>query len=227
MIGTDLRSCGRGLSKDNGFSTVRRTRPRETVTGDTNTSILREASRATRYAILGVFVAGIRRRNPGAVVNALVSLLATYLPRVVEWRYDVEVRPWQRLYLDVGMFAHAAGMLGPYDDVWWWDHLTHTYSSTLVGGFVHVRARRREQDPRPRVIRTVLCVGALWELLEYAIHRVSRAVGLEPLLVPYGPEDTLLDLVFDLLGALLVLAFGDRFLSNLRRDDDGDSGEGR
>ena len=182
----------------------------------------REAVRASRYAILSVFLAGFRRRNPGAVVNAAVSFVVTYLPSVVEWRYGVRFRPWQRLYLNTGMLAHAYGMLGPYDDVWWWDHLTHTYSSTLVGGFVLVRYRRRGLDPRPRVVAAVLCVGVFWELLEYAIHGVSRRVGLEPLLIPYGPEDTLFDLVFDLVGALLVLAFGDRVFSNLVDETDRD-----
>lgn len=179
----------------------------------------REAVRASRYALLWVFLAGFRRRNPGAVVNAVVSLVATYLPVLVEWRYDVEFRPWQRLYLNAGMLTHAVGMLGPYDDVWWWDHLTHTYSSSLLGGLIFVRARRRGRDPRPRVLVGVLGVGVLWELVEYIIHVVSRHVGLEPLLVSYGAEDTLLDLVFDLLGAILVLVFGDRLFSNLVRDD--------
>ena len=49
---------------------------------------------------------------------------------------------------------------------------------------------------------------------------VSRRVGLEPLLIPYGSEDTLFDLLFDLVGALLVLGFADRLLGNLVRDDD-------
>ena len=184
------------------------------------TSWTREAARASRYAILGVLLAGVRRGNPGAAVNGLVSFVATYLPAVVEWRYGVEFRPWQRLYLNTGMFAHALGMLGPYDDVWWWDHVTHTWSSTLLGGLIHVVARRGDRDPRPRVLAGVLGGGLLWELVEYAIHGVSRRVGLEPLLIPYGSEDTFFDLLFDLVGALLVLGFADRLLGSLVRDDD-------
>jgi hypothetical protein len=160
-------------------------------------------------------------------VNALVTFTATYLPGVVEWRYGVSFRPWQRLYLNVGMLAHAVGMLGPYDDTWWWDHVTHTCSSTLLGGLIHARARQEGRDPSPRVLAGVLCGGVLWELVEYAIHGVSRRVGLEPLLIQYGREDTLLDLAFDLLGALLVLAFGDRLLPNLGGGEDrGSSGPG-
>jgi hypothetical protein len=105
-------------------------------------------------------------------------------------------------------------MLGPYDDVWWWDHLTHAYSATLLGGIVHVAARRRGSDPRPRVLAAVTVAGVLWELLEYVIHSVSRRLGLEPLLVSYGQYDVVFDIVFDLVGALLTLVFGDALLGN-------------
>lgn len=172
-----------------------------------------------RDALLAVFVVGLRRRSPGAVMNALVALTGTYLPGFVERRHGVAFEPWQRVYTGTAMLTHAVGMLGPYDEVWWWDHLTHTHSATLLGGLVHVRARRRGRDPRARVLAVTLVVGVLWELMEHAIHAVARRLGLEPLLVPYGERDTVLDLGFDLLGALLVCAFGDRLLGNFTEDD--------
>lgn len=173
-----------------------------------------------RKAILAVFIVGLRRRSPGAVVNALVALVGTYLPGFVERRYGVAFEPWQRVYIGTAMGTHAVGMLGPYDEVWWWDHLTHTHSATLLAGFVHVGARQSGYDPRPRVLAAVLSVGVCWELMEYVIHAVARRLGLEPLLVSYGERDTLLDLCFDLLGACLVCVFGDHFLGNFVPDDE-------
>jgi hypothetical protein len=184
------------------------------VTRDTLTAVGRWFERLIRAGILAVFVEGIRRRNPGAVVNAVLAFAATYLPNVFERLYAVEFRPWQRAYAQTAMLTHSVGMLGPYDDVWWWDHLTHTHSATLLAGIVHSVARRRGRDPRPRVLASIVGVGVVWELMEYAIHVVSRRLGLEPLLVSYGRADTLLDFVFNLLGALLTLAFGDRLLAN-------------
>ncbi|WP_408958815.1 hypothetical protein [Natrinema sp. 74] len=179
------------------------------------TTVGREAERGIRYAIVAVFVVGVRRRNPGAVANAVVALVATYLPGIAERQYDVEFRNWQRIYLESAMLTHAVGMLGPYDDVWWWDHLTHTHSATLLGGAVFAVARRRGRDPRPRVVAVVACGGVCWEIGEYIVHTVADRLGLEPLLVTYGRVDTLFDLVFDLVGALLVLMFGDRVLGDL------------
>lgn len=185
---------------------------------ETWTTAAREAERGLRYAILAVAVVGVRRRNLGAVVNAFAAVLLSFLPGALERRYDVEFRPWQRLYANAALLTHSVGMLGPYEDTWWWDHVTHTHSATLLGGVVHAVARRRGRDPRPRVVAAVALVGVLWELLEYAIHAVADRLGLEPILVPYGRNDTLFDLAFDLVGALIVLAFGDRLLRNFHRE---------
>ncbi|MFD1513403.1 hypothetical protein [Halomarina rubra] len=178
------------------------------------------AERGLRTGIVAVLVEGARRRNPGAVVNAVVALGATYVPAVFEARSSVEFRPWQRIYVATAMLTHAVGMLGPYDDIWWWDHLTHLHSATLLGGLIHVTARRSDVDPRPRVVVGVATMGLLWELGEYVIHVASRQVGLEPILVSYGRADTLLDLVFNVVGAALVVVFGDSLLENFIRQSD-------
>ena len=186
----------------------------------TRAAVARATVRVVRLAIGLTFVAGIRRGNPGAVVNAVVAYAGTYLPRAVEHIWDVEFRPWQRAYAATAMATHAVGMLGPYDDVWWWDHLTHVHSASLLGGLAHVLARRRDWDPCATVLRTVVAGGLLWEAVEYAIHLYARRRGFEPLLVTYGKLDTTLDLCFNAVGALLVVAFGDRLLANLDRSED-------
>ncbi|NUB93710.1 hypothetical protein HT576_22275 [Haloterrigena sp. SYSU A121-1] len=168
--------------------------------------------RGTRYALLTVFLVGLRRRDPGAVMNAVAAAVGTYLPDFVERAYDVELKPWQRAYVNTALLNHAVGMLGPYDDVWWWDHLTHAHSSSILGGVIYAASRRRGRDPGPRVVAVVVCLGLVWELVEYAVHTAANRLGFEPVLVTYGPKDTALDIVFDLVGALLVLAFGDRVL---------------
>ncbi|WP_224270979.1 hypothetical protein [Haloprofundus salinisoli] len=173
-----------------------------------------------RAATVVVFVEGLRQRNPNAVVNTVFMFLGTYLPSVVERIYDVEFRPWQRVYTECAMLAHAVGMLDLYDEIWWWDHLTHVLSATLLGGFVHTASRHRGRNPARDVLASIVSGGLLWEAMELAIHRVSEAFGIEPMLVYYGPRDTLGDLVFNLFGALLVFVFGDRLLENFTQNAD-------
>jgi hypothetical protein len=191
-----------------------------TVTEITRRSVTQEAEDGIRYALVAVIIIALRQRNVGAVANAVVAIAGTYLPGIVEDRYEVEFLPWQRAYTATAMLTHAVGMLGPYEDTWWWDHLTHTHSATLLAGIVHVISRRHGKDPRTRVLAVVGCVGILWELMEYSIHATANRVGLEPILISYGNKDTLLDLCFDVFGALVVLVLGDRMLQNFipRRD---------
>ena len=184
------------------------------MTRETQTSVTRKADRGIRSATLAVFVEGLRERNPNAVVNAALMFTATYLPDIAEGMYNVDFRPWQRVYTEITMLAHAVGFLGPYDDTWWWDHVTHVLSATLLGGFVHVAAHRRDRSPKQDVLTAIVGGGLLWESIEYTIHGLSNRLGIEPALVYYGPRDTLGDLFFNFLGAFLVLVFGDRLLQN-------------
>ena len=191
----------------------------ESVT--TSSDVTELLTAAIRTGIVVSFAEGIRRRSPGAVVNSLVAFAGAYLSVSLERRFTVEFRPWQRIYVQIAMLTHAVGMLGPYDDIWWWDHLTHIHSATVLGGLIHVLSRRAGVNPEQRVITGVVTMGVLWECMEYVIHASCRRAGLEPILVPYGKTDTLLDLLFNLVGAVLVVVFGDDLLGNLvRRETD-------
>lgn len=189
--------------------------PARAVIGPSTT---RAAALSIEAATLAVLVYGLRRRNPNAVANAALAFAASFLPDVAETLFDVEFRPWQQVYAEGAMLAHAVGFLGPCEHTWWWDHLTHVSSATLVGGFVHVATARRGREPGPAVLAAVVVGGVLWEAVEYAIHRTSDRAGVDPFLVYYGPRDTIVDLGFDLVGALLVIAFGDHFLRNFAGD---------
>lgn len=187
--------------------------PEETRSGATRT-----VERCIKGATFAVFVEGLRQRNTNAIVNAVLMFAATYLPGIAERLYDVKFRPWQRVYTEFAMLAHAVGFLGPYDDTWWWDHLTHVLSATLLGGAIHVVAQWSGRNARRDVLAAIVGGGLLWESMEYIIHRVSEYLGIEPMLVYYGRRDTLLDLLFNFIGALLVLVFGDRLLRNFTRN---------
>jgi len=52
-----------------------------------------------------------------------------------------------------------------------------------------------------------LAAGVFWELIELIARDVGRRYDVEPVLVHYGRRDTTLDLVFDVVGALLVVGF--------------------
>lgn len=178
----------------------------------------RAASRLLQLAVAAILVAGLLTRNLSVAVNATLALALTFAPAVLRRDYRIELDAGLTLWITLALFLHSLGMLGFYTDVWWYDHVTHTLSATIVaaGGYVLARAADEASDDiylPPRflfvfVLLFTLGLGVLWEVLEFGARLGARSLGLDPVLVQYGLDDSLLDLLFDTLGAVLVALFG-------------------
>ena len=179
-------------------------------------------ARAVQLLIVAVLLIGLVRRNVPVVVNAAAGLGVTALPAVLRRDFDVPLDPRLGLLITTAVCLHAVGMLGLYETTWWWDHLTHTLSATIVAaiGYTVTRAFDLHSDavhfPDRFLIVFVLLFtlsfGVFWEVLEFAARGVGEAIGADPVVVQYGVEDTMLDLVFDVAGAAVVALFGVRRL---------------
>lgn len=176
------------------------------------------ATRVLQVAIAGLLVLGVVVGDPGAVVNAAMALGVTFLPTLLERDLEVTLSSRLTLYVTVAVGLHAVGMFGPYDHVWWWDHLTHTLSATVVAGvgYTLVRVLEEHSDaistpPEFEFVFVVLftmALGVSWEVLEFAARVAARWLGMAPVLVQYGLDDTLVDLLFDAVGAVVVATLG-------------------
>jgi hypothetical protein len=172
---------------------------------------------ALQVGLLGVLAVGLAGGSASVTVHAALSLLVTLLPAVLRRDFRIHVDVELALFVTVAVFLHAVGMLGLYDDVWWWDHLTHTLSAMVVAGagYTVFRAVDEHSDavevPRRRlsvyVFAFTMAMGLLWEGLELGARVASEALGIGVIWVHYGPTDTVLDLAFDAVGALIVALF--------------------
>lgn len=185
---------------------------------------------AVLLAALGLtlIVAG-RRRNVAAAVNTMASLAVALFSLFLvagfrpPWNSAV-LAPAFPIWVTGAGLLHSVGMLGPYDSVWWWDHLTHVVSATLVaallyaGVIVAVETTPASLSPTALALVTVgytLAVGVLWEVIELVARAVGERFDIEPVLVHYGWQDTAFDIAFDLAGALLVVALDVRLFVDL------------
>lgn len=169
----------------------------------------------------GTILIGLLSRNFQAVVNGIASIVAVGVPTLVKLGLalgvgaDVTFGPELSLWIAVAGFLHMLGMLGWYDTVWWWDHLTHTLSAALVAALVyaslHTQYTLGSQVTDTYVaVFTVLFtlgVGVVWEFVELAAREVGEYIGKPPVLEYYGLRDTVLDMVFNGVGAIVVVAF--------------------
>ncbi|PCR90378.1 hypothetical protein [Natrinema ejinorense] len=189
--------------------------------------------RLLQLIIIGILLAGIRFGRLGVIVNAVIGLFVTQLPALFERRYEFTMNAGLVLWITVSMLFHAVGILPMpgvgvsklYSSVWWWDHVTHTLSSSLVAevGYAAARAIDVHTDAinlPPKFLFVylflfVMAIGVLWELLEFYVSLVSHRLGLRGILVQYGLTDTVLDLTYNMLGAVLVAILGSASLTDV------------
>ncbi|APE95006.1 hypothetical protein RH831_00305 [Halodesulfurarchaeum sp. HSR-GB] len=184
-----------------------------------------QISRLMQLSLVGFLFVGLYEIDVGIIVNSTLGLVITTLPAIISRDYQLPMDPALTLWITAAVFLHTLGAVGlpgmeqnVYQSVWWWDHLTHMVSASLVAGagYATVRALQGhvENVEFPRrfefalIVVLVIAFGVLWEVAEFVIAELSLWLGAEPVLTQYGVGDTMLDLIFDVVGAVLVGILG-------------------
>ena len=192
----------------------------------------RRLSRAMQVVLVGLVFIGLDRGNVGIVANSAIALGVTYLPATLERDYHIPMDAGLTLWITTAVFLHALGTVGIpgsrysfYQTLWWWDHLTHALSASVVAaaGYATLRAidLHTEQVYLPPqftfvfILLFVVAFGVLWEVLEFAVGGLASVLGGDAVLTQYGLGDTLLDLVFDIVGGVLVAVWGTAYLGDV------------
>jgi hypothetical protein len=187
----------------------------------------KQMTRAMELGLVGVFFIGLVRGNIGIMVNSAIAFAVTFLPAILERDYDIPMDAGLTLWITTAVFLHAVGTAGPYRNptLWWWDHMTHALSSSLVAaiGYSTTRALDAHTDDiylPPRfmfvfILLFVVAFGVIWEVIEFAIGGLATVFGSDKILTQFGLEDTMRDLIFDIVGGVLVAIWGTAYLSDV------------
>lgn len=190
-----------------------------------------QLSRLMQILLALIVLFGVYVGNTGIIVNGLIGFLITFLPALLERKHHLVMDPALVLWITAAVFLHALGTIALpgaqsfYRTLWWWDHMTHALSSSVVtaGGYSAVRAidEHYEDIYIPRkfmfafILVFVLAFGVIWELIEFGISGVADMLGSETVLTQYGLEDTMKDIVFNTAGGIMVAFFGEIYLSGI------------
>ncbi|GAB7011094.1 hypothetical protein JCM31271_30370 [Halorubrum trueperi] len=182
----------------------------------------RQLARGMQVLLALTFGYGLWTRQLPFLVNAGVALAITFVPALLERDFGLPVEPGLALWITSAVFLHVLGTAGLYGLLPPWDALTHTFSATVVAaaGYATLRAiyihtPSIHLPPWAMFACTlvfVLAAGVVWELLEFAIDRSALLLGFDPVLAQHGIDDTIVDLIFDAVGAVIVAAWGTVYL---------------
>ena len=189
--------------------------------------------------LVGIVVYGVVAGAPKAITNGTIALLVTFIPAVLERNYKIPLDPWLGVWITAAVFFHTLGSARFYEQIWWWDHLTHSLSASLVAGvgYTAIRAVDLHSDEiriPPRfafvfILIVVIAFGVIWELFEFGLDIIADETGIAMPLAQHGLDDTVLDSMYNTLGALVVATFGQAHLSgvaeNVRQSLFADGGE--
>lgn len=185
-------------------------------------------TRALQGGLVVLAIYGVLAGRVGVSVNAVGALAVTLLPALLHREVGVRMDFGLVLWLAVATSLHAVGILGPYTNVWWWDHLTHALSASVVAGAAYATVdaldRSREGIDLPEPYRSVvllafvLATAVLWEVVEFGATRLSMVFGAKnSVLVIFGPKDIVTDIVYSAAGGLVVIAWGRGYFRDLSR----------
>ena len=153
--------------------------------------------------------------SPGGWWNYGLGILL--LPLALRWVCRRPPSPFQRVWVSVPLAVHALGAIYGLYGIWWYDHLAHFLSASLVVGVGYaagIALLRVLPGEHPRwvlhvatLLLIVVC-GVAWEAYEMVV----------PHLTVYGAEDVVMDVVFDVIGWAVLVPTHRHLLGRLPRD---------
>jgi hypothetical protein len=173
------------------------------------------------YAMQGLIllegIFGLFIRDPSIIFTAFIGLFLTCVPYLIGRKIQVTL-PWEVNFLIAfAVFLHVAGysqqlyiFLYPY-----YDKFAHFISSITVAvlAFVSILLINRFSCTKLArwqiffyIVIFTMAIGAFWEIYEYLMDTFLGSYLTKHL--QHGLDDTMIDLIIDLLGGIVVGFFG-------------------
>ena len=185
----------------------------------------RRLTRGMQVLLAAIVVYGVVFGQPKAITNGGLGLFVTFVPALLERNYDIPLDPWLGVWITSAVFLHTLGSAWFYAQIPWWDHLTHALSASLIAGAGYTTLRavdlHSDEISIPSrfafvfILVVVLAFGVVWELFEFALDIVADETGISMPLAQFGLDDTVLDLMYNSVGALIVATFGQAHLTGV------------
>ncbi|WGI16705.1 hypothetical protein [Methanonatronarchaeum sp. AMET-Sl] len=175
------------------------------------------ASRLLQTILVIFFLGGIYTANVRWTFSALIALGITQLPVILTKNLGIYLPPLLNFLIVLALSLHVVGgFLGFYDNLWWWDNLTHTFSSFLIAvigtvvlfsiDLYSTSIRIPGRYTWIFLLMVIMATGVIWEILEFMFDQI---LGTN---MQYGLRDTVADMFWNMIGATIAAYIGQRYL---------------
>jgi hypothetical protein len=190
-------------------------------------------SRGMQLTLFGLLFVALERQSPNLLVTVTIGLAVTFLPAILERDLEIPMDAGLTLWITTAAFLHTIGVAGIpgtraplYNAIPFYDHITHALSASVVAGVGYATVRAvDEHSPGMHlperftfvfILVFVVAFGVVWELIEFGVDIVGTATGVGATgFTQHGLEDTLLDLVFNAIGGVVVAIWGTVYLTGV------------
>jgi uncharacterized membrane protein YjdF len=158
------------------------------------------------------------------VFGGIIALGLTMVPAVITRRWSI-VLPWQvNLLIALSLYLHiAGGVLGYYDIYYpYYDKVAHLISGITVSVLAFVVVLLLDRFSRLNLSRwmivgfiiiAAMAMEGFWEIYEWLFDTFLGTT------LQHGLDDTMLDMIFVLVGAVIVALAGNRRLSEFSKEE--------
>lgn len=120
----------------------------------------------------------------------------------------VRITIWS-IFISAIVISVGASLANLYERLWWFDEAVHCYSffafTLLVATLLYGRTLTGRNQHPVLLLLTIICIGvalgALWEIIEWSYDLIRAGDIIK------GKRDTMIDLGFDTIGALVAGIF--------------------
>ncbi len=180
------------------------------------------ASWGMKIIMVVIFGLEIFAANYLTAIAAFLAFLISLMPMFWDRNFKFHA-PWQIDFsITLALFLHIFGVF--YDlyhsnQWWWWDNMTHFLGTAVIAILAFYLIFILDYTEKINLTATMmamatwlaaLAIGALWEIAEYYI---DQWLGTN---LVQGITDTIHDLLFDILGAVVVATIGASYVRHWR-----------
>ena len=188
----------------------------------------RQLVRALQLGIVATIGVGLLELDLAIVLTGVFSLGVTFIPAILQRDPHVSMDVGLVLWISTTVFLHTLGTAFLYGESFWWHNVTHTVSGSLVAAIGYGTFRGIDEYTSAvrfpsrfmfvLILLFVVSVGVLWEIMEFATDGFMLALGADPVLAQHGLDDTMTDMLFNTLGAIVVATWGTAYLTGFVTD---------